>query len=232
MKLLRYRQDITRLEAFSDGVFAFSATLLVVSLEVPGTFPELVAELKGFVAFAISFAALILIWTVHHAFFRRYAISDGLTVFLNASLLFVILFYVYPLKFVADGIAAMLFGITTDTKVATLDDLAQLFMLYSGGFVAVFSCVSLMYLHVHLRGETLLGLTPAQRSEAAFYARHYGIFVGMGLVSIGVAAMGWGVIFGLPGIIYAMLGPVCYLHSRTATFDAADAAGPALASDA
>ena len=73
-------REISRLEALSDGVFAFAATLLVVSLEVPRTVSELSAELFGFVGFAISFGALMLIWAVHNAYFRRYAIDDGWTI--------------------------------------------------------------------------------------------------------------------------------------------------------
>ena len=38
-------REVTRLEALSDAVFGFAATLLVVSLEVPQTFPELVKSL-------------------------------------------------------------------------------------------------------------------------------------------------------------------------------------------
>lgn len=42
---------------------------------------------------------LVWIWFEQHKFFRRYGLQDGTTVTLNVILLFVVLFYVYPLKF-------------------------------------------------------------------------------------------------------------------------------------
>jgi uncharacterized membrane protein len=91
-------KEVSRIEAFSDAVFALSATLLVVSLEVPHSFSDLVNSLYGFIAFASSFAMLIFIWSQHNAFFRRYNMRDGATILWNSILLFVILFYVYPLN--------------------------------------------------------------------------------------------------------------------------------------
>ncbi len=205
-------RSVSRLEGFSDAVFAFSATLLVVALEVPESFSELVEELTGFGAFAISFAALILIWSVHNAFFRRYGMQDRVTVFLNACLLFVVLFYVYPLKFVAQGIAGGVLGIgTAPTGFDSLRDLSVLFLLYSGGFVAVFTCISGLYFHAW-RQRDVLGLSPEEDDEALFYARHYAIFIAVGVLSMLLSALNWGVGIGLPGWIFALLGPLCYLH--------------------
>lgn len=45
--------EISRIEGLSDAVFAFAVTLLVVSLEVPKTFAELMEAMRGFGAFAI-----------------------------------------------------------------------------------------------------------------------------------------------------------------------------------
>jgi uncharacterized membrane protein len=56
--------EVSRLEGFSDAVFAFAITLLVVSLEVPKTFEELLGTMRGFLAFAACFAILLWIGTV------------------------------------------------------------------------------------------------------------------------------------------------------------------------
>src|SRR5438128_3811905 len=93
------RHEVSRLEGFSDAVFAFAVTLLVVSLEVPRTYTELVAAIRGFFPFAVCFTALVMIWREHYVFFRRYGLHDDATIWLNAALLFLVLFYVYPLKF-------------------------------------------------------------------------------------------------------------------------------------
>ncbi|HYY97546.1 MAG TPA: TMEM175 family protein, partial [Pyrinomonadaceae bacterium] len=97
---LRGLGEVSRVEALSDGVIAFAITLLVVSLEVPRTFDELLVTMRGFLAFAITFAMLFHVWLVQYKFFRRYGLNDNFTIWLTALLLFVVLFYVYPLKFV------------------------------------------------------------------------------------------------------------------------------------
>jgi uncharacterized membrane protein len=207
-------REITRIEAFSDAVFAFAATLLVVSLEVPKTFPELVTDLKGFIAFGLAFSALVLIWSVHKGFFKRYGLQDTWMVVLNSCLLFVILFYVYPLKFVSKGIALYILGVGKsqfEYRIAEPQELATLFAIYGAAFAAVFICFSLLYLHAYRLGPAL-ELTADQRNEAIILFRNYLIFSVVGLLSVLTAYSGIGLRWGLPGWIYFLLGPVCFLH--------------------
>jgi uncharacterized membrane protein len=83
--------EVKRIEAFSDAVFGFAVTLLIVSLEVPKNFEELLTTMKGFFAFGVSFALLMLIWFEQNMFFRRYALDNRLIIFLNAFLMFIVL---------------------------------------------------------------------------------------------------------------------------------------------
>src|SRR5213079_3769770 len=100
-KKFRWRShEVSRTEGLSDAVFGFAITLLVVSLEVPRTYGDLMQTMRGFGAFAISFALLFIVWYNQYKFFRRYGLQDNATILLNGGLLFVVIFYVYPLKFV------------------------------------------------------------------------------------------------------------------------------------
>src|ERR1700743_1438178 len=91
--------EVIRIEAFSDAVFAFAITLLIVSLEVPKSFEELMQSMRGFIPFAVSFLMFFQVWVTQNLFFRRYGMHDELTLALNGILLFVVLFFVYPMKF-------------------------------------------------------------------------------------------------------------------------------------
>src|SRR5580658_3875254 len=93
----RGHHHVSRIESFSDAVFAFALTLLVVSLSVPRTFDELLGAMAGFPGFAVSFALLAQIWYYQYLFFRRYGLTDRMTILLNIILLFVVVFYTNPL---------------------------------------------------------------------------------------------------------------------------------------
>jgi hypothetical protein len=203
-------REVSRLEALSDGMFAFAATLLVVSLEVPRTYPELVANLHGFLAFGVSFTFLLMIWWAHNRFFRRYGMQDTTVMVINSVLLFVVLFYVYPMKFMFSALAGIFFGLEgRDPVVLQTSEIRPLLIIYGLGFIAVFACFALLYLYAwHRRGE--LGLDALEISQALFWSRHYLIFAGVGALSVVLALLGIGVRFGFPGWIYCLIGPFCY----------------------
>ncbi len=131
-------EDVWRVESFSDAVFAFAITFLVVSLEVPSSFDELLETMRGFFAFAICFALLLLVWYEHYKFSRRYGLRDNLTVHLTAALLFLVLFYVYPLKFLFTLLADQLLGF--GEEVIESSQVPLLMMIYGAGSWPFNSC--------------------------------------------------------------------------------------------
>ena len=153
--------EITRLEGFTDAVFAFAVTLLVVSLEVPHTFEELLAAMKGFFAFAICFTILTQVWYSHYKFSRRYGLQTLYTIVLNAALIFVVLFYVYPLKFLFTLAVGSLSGARTvpieqlTHMVKTTHQLSQLWLIYSAGVITVYGLFALLYHYAYTKRHAL-----------------------------------------------------------------------------
>jgi len=153
-------KEISRIEGLSDAVFGFAITLLIVSLEVPKTADEVLHTMRGFFAFAITFALLFGVWRTQFTFFRRYGLEDNTTVLLTAVLLFVILFFVFPLKFVIGAIVERLLahaGFPDPTAVNIFKEprAGLLMTIYSVGFAAVFVVFALLYRHAYAKRNDL-----------------------------------------------------------------------------
>lgn len=190
-------EEVSRLEGFSDAVFAFAVTLLVVSLEVPSTFDELLATMRGFFAFAVCFWLLFVVWYDHYRYFRRYGISDGITARLTAALLFIVLFYVYPLKFLFTMLADQLLGFSTEVRQpsgavveAIRDEQWPLLMvIYGAGFIAVQLVFVIFYVRAYvMRGD--LGLSAPEVSMTREELQGFVINTGVGLTSVAIASFG------------------------------------------
>ncbi|WP_350288146.1 TMEM175 family protein [uncultured Croceitalea sp.] len=196
---MKFPHNISRVEAFSDAVFAFAATLLVVSVGNENSSSILNIDWKIFLSFGVSFFVLVGLWWVHYNFFRRTNYMDNWIVALNSVLLFVVLYYIFPLKSLIDTWVSG-YGIS-------FESFSELFQLYSLGFFLIFTCFSLMYYRAYKKSKSL-----EKGIKLLFYSRHFGIYVVVALISIILAKTKVGLIYALPGLIYSLLGPLCYLH--------------------
>ena len=225
----RWRGDgVSRIEGLSDAVFGFALTLLVVSLEVPTTFDSLAAMMVGLPAFAITFTLLILIWFAHYRFFRRYGLEDSRTIVLNVVLLFVVLFYIYPLKFLFQTILGMTMGLVGwKLDIAWLAPIGRsslaairptqwpaMMCIYAFGWSLLYGVFALMHAHA-LSRRADLGLDPIEVLITRYTIYEHLVMIAAGLLSAVVVltlAYGLGVSTVVSGIVagwtYAAIGPM------------------------
>ncbi len=203
--------EVQRIETFSDAVFAFAVTLLIVSLEVPKSFDELMISIRGFYAFAISFLLLTLIWYEQHAFFRRYGLSDTRTLALNIALNFVVLFYVYPLKFLFTfSFRDQIYGNSPLKPVIKEGQGPALMMIYGIGFMCIYFLFFAMYFHA-LRKKAELALTGSEEYDTRTKMFANLIFMGIGLLSVAIAYLSSGAMADFAGMAYVLIFPVITL---------------------
>lgn len=159
--------DHTRIEGLSDGVFAIAIALLLISADVPEKFSELKEFLKDFVPFGATITLLMVIWYQHYLFFIRYGLKDAFTVFLNTILLFMILFYVYPLKFLFKTLFTLFSSLITRdfdtinllfTETISLAEAPLLMIIYGIGAASIFASLALLNFYA-LRKKDELELT-------------------------------------------------------------------------
>ena len=110
-----------RLETFSDGVFAIAATLLILNVNVTGAplGKALVHGWPSYVAYAVSFLTIGIMWVNHHGVFSQIDKVDRTFLMINVVFLMLVAFVPFPTKLVAENIhrpgleaAALTYGFT------------------------------------------------------------------------------------------------------------------------
>jgi uncharacterized membrane protein len=149
-------KSTTRLEAFSDGVFAIAITLLVLNIQVPRDLPpgtrltdELLRQWPVFLGFLTSFATIGIMWINHHRMFNLIRCVDHNLLIFNTLLLLGITFVPYPTSLVA----AYLGQPEEQTAV----------FVYTGTFIVIATFFNLLWRYAS-RSRRLIGshISPAE----------------------------------------------------------------------
>jgi uncharacterized membrane protein len=99
----------TRVEAFSDGVFAIAITLLILEIRVPhadhGLWAGLLALWPSYLAFVMSFIVILIMWVSHHGLLRMVHGVNYPILFANGLLLLTVTFVPFPTAVLAEHLA-------------------------------------------------------------------------------------------------------------------------------
>lgn len=214
---IRWRlHEPTRLEAFSDAVFAFALTLVVISLEVPHQFEELVVLMKGFFGFAVCFLFIMLIWHDQYTYFRRFGLQDTRTTFYNMALLFMVIYLVYPLKFLFFYLGSGFSGghgeLETTMRFKDQGEVCQLMIIYGIGYLIIYTLMTLMYAHA-LKRKNDIALSPLEVYNTKTYMYTFMGRIVVVIISITIAVIGLnkeGLYAFISGISYSGIGLVMW----------------------
>ena len=217
--------EVTRIEAFVDAAFAFAMSMLVISVgTIPDSIPKLLEALKGTPAFAACFAQLAVFWYAHMKWSRRYGLDDRGSVVLSLVLVFLVMVYIYPLKYMFASLFGWITGgwLTMGVTLSTLDDLRTMFILYGVVFATMSIVLSLLHRQAWRQREAL-ELSLDERVATVESIASGWVSAGVAVVSIGVAcslSRSWPLwLIGAPGMVYSLMflnGPIPAWFGRRA----------------
>jgi TMEM175 potassium channel family protein len=153
------RAETTRLEAFSDGVFAIAITLLVLELHVPDVgdgelWSALRDEWPQFAAYFTSFLIIGIMWVNHHSMFRQIVRADRVLMFLNLLLLL----WMAMLPFPTDMVARYLTESSSNAHVAAA--------VYSANLTLAAIAFSLLWARAVRAGLVGQRMTPREQWQS------------------------------------------------------------------
>jgi len=170
-------EETTRLEAFSDGIFAIAMTLLVLEIRLPEQVPPgtlgdaLLHVWRSYLAFLTSFATIGVMWVNHHRIFNLIRRTDQAILALNLLLMLGITFVPFPTAVVARNIRSV------DARTAVL--------FYNGTFTLIAICWGVLWRYA-VRNRHLMGKDVDERSVQGI-SRQYALGPLYYIVAGGVA---------------------------------------------
>ncbi len=200
-------REMTRTETFTDAAFAFALTLLVVSIDhIPQSFDELAAAMQGIPAFGLSCALLFLFWHGHWNWSRRYGLEDFPSMVLSFVLVFAVLCYVYPMRYMTSIFTNWVTGgrLSADAQIESLAELYGIFTIYSIGFSVMCAVIIGLYWRAW-RLRDMLELNAAERFVTRAEMGSWSILAGVGLAATLMGLFAPQSMWTIPGWVYLSL---------------------------
>ncbi|MBS1903838.1 MAG: DUF1211 domain-containing protein [Bacteroidetes bacterium] len=164
----------SRLEAFTDGVFAIAITLLVLDIHVPvpgrSLVQGLLADWPTFLAFLVGFFTILVCWINHHYMFQFIRRSNGQVLLLNGLKLLVV--SVTP--FVTAVLSKYLQGAESGTAV----------VIYTGNFALMGSTMGCLWHYASRNGLATAESATVLRANDTLYLLSCVVSLGIFFVSL------------------------------------------------
>lgn len=151
-------------------------------------------------------------------FFRRYDLQDGPTLTLNAILLFLILVYIYPLKFMTDFVVNFFTGGFVGEEVEavlTFAEIPWLYVIYGGFFAGVYGIFALLYGHALKRADDI-GLSKRERAYTRFEIEFGSGVVVLTATIIALAFILPPLLAPFVGMLFSLMGVIAFICGKRA----------------
>ncbi|MBF6589137.1 MAG: DUF1211 domain-containing protein [Ktedonobacterales bacterium] len=142
-------REVSRLDAFSDGVFAIAITLLILTIQVPDPLTTrahtlgaaLAQRWPTYVAYVVSFVFVLIMWINHRHMFRYLARTSHTLLLLNGLLLMCVTIMPFPTALLAE------YMLLPDARVAAL--------IYTGMFTVIAGAFNSLWWYLSRHSQLL-----------------------------------------------------------------------------
>ncbi|WP_350284202.1 TMEM175 family protein [uncultured Croceitalea sp.] len=223
----------SRLENMTDAIFGFAITLLVIASQVPTTYVELQVSMYGFLGFIFCIMLLLGLWNNHNNFFLHFGLQDSTTKILNFLFLFVLLFYVYPLKYLFSYLGTAIYmriklalGDSSEAMRQVLETVKQsglssaqwvdIMVRFGLGLFLMYLFLLLMHVNAYKKREALQ-LSQKESYIARTFMQAYGLLLFICMLSIATVLVFGGRSAAIAGSIYGLSAVLLPAHKRWRT---------------